>query len=195
MDDLALARTPTLTPPVTLKTQRLILRPWQTSDLKPFAEMNADSDVMRYYPSVLSTSESDELAEKISARLSENGWGFWALELKDNGEFIGFTGLNKPGYDLPCNPCVEVGWRLSKKHWGKGYATEAAQASLQFAFEELNLDSVVSFASAVNTASWRVMERIGMRNTHNNFNHPIIPAGSPLSDHVLYKIKRSDWER
>lgn len=180
--------------PVSLESNRILLRPWKPSDLQPFAKMNADADVMRYYPSTLNHEESDEFAQRIQERFNEKGWGFWALEHKDSGKFMGFTGLNIPGYDLPCNPCIEVGWRLARSFWGEGFATEAAKASLDFAFANLKTDRIVSFASVVNERSWQVMERLGMRNTHQNFDHPIIPAGHELSEHVLYEIDKDTWQ-
>lgn len=178
---------------MTLETDRILLRPWQQSDFEPFAIMNADKDVMRYYPATLNKEESDDFAERIKLRFEENGWGFWALENKRDGKFMGFTGLNRPGYDLPCNPCIEIGWRLSKSYWGHGYATEAAQACLRFAFENLNTKSIVSFASVINERSWQVMERLGMRNTLKNFDHPILPKDHKLTEHVLYEIHKESW--
>ncbi|NOX91724.1 MAG: GNAT family N-acetyltransferase [Gammaproteobacteria bacterium] len=125
--------------------------------------------------------------------ISDQLWGFWAVETKSENEFIGFVGLHKPTYDLPVTPCVEIGWRVCNKYWGKGYATEAAQESLRFAFEELKLSEVYSFTSVSNTRSWSVMERLKMENTKNNFEHPIIPEGHPLREHVLYKITSGQW--
>ncbi len=177
----------------TLHTQRLILRPWQTQDLLPFAKLNADSDVMAYYPNVLSTEESHAMARKLMGLINQKGWGFWALEIKDSHEFIGFVGLHEPTYELPVTPCTEIGWRLAKEHWGKGYATEAANAALDFAFKHLHLKQVYSFASVINTASIAVMIRINMHNTHKNFPHPMVPKDCTLSDHVLYKISADDW--
>jgi len=173
---------------IELETERLKLRQWNDSDLPIFAQINADANVMEYYPSTLSEAESNGMATKIKELISERSWGFWAVETKKCKEFIGFVGLHKPTYDLPVKSCVEIGWRLSSEHWGKGFATEAGSECLRFAFEELMLSEVYSFTSVTNKRSWSVMERLGMKDMRENFEHPIIPEGNPLREHVLYKI-------
>jgi len=178
---------------IELETNRLNLRQWIDSDLPIFAEMNADSIVMEYYPNTLSEDESNTMANKLKELIAEKSWGFWAVETKDENEFIGFVGLHKPTYDLPVTPCVEIGWRLGKKHWGKGYASEAAQEALRFAFEGLHLKEIYSFTSVINNQSWAVMERVGMKNEENNFEHPIVEKNSVLSEHVLYKMTDVQW--
>ncbi|MFC1749757.1 GNAT family N-acetyltransferase [Pseudomonadota bacterium] len=180
---------------IELKTERLILRQWKKSDFQPFANMSADPAVMEYYPSTLNVAESNAMASRIKDLLSEHGWGFWAVETLDTSQFIGFVGLNSPSYDLPVTPCVEIGWRLNKASWGKGYATEAANEALKFAFDELDLNEVYSFSSVSNRKSWRVMQRLGMFDTYKNFEHPIIPEGHALREHVLYKITKEHWEK
>ena len=177
-----------------LETERLILRQWKDEDLTPFAKINADPEVMAYYPDILNEEESNAMADKIKDLITEHSWGFWAVETKQENNFIGFVGLHIPTHDLPCTPCVEVGWRLAKEYWGKGYATEAARESLRFAFEELALGEVFSFASIANKKSWAVMERLNMNDTGENFEHPILPAGHPFREHVLYKITKSQWK-
>lgn len=176
--------------PVKIFTERLLLRQWYKADYELFARMNADPDVMRFYPNTLTTDQSNELASKFESLIKKNGWGFWAVELLDKQQFIGFVGLNKPSYILPVSPCVEIGWRLSKKYWGNGYASEAAKAALNFAFETLKLDKVYSFTSVTNSKSLAVMERLGMGDEKSNFHHPIIPEGHSLSEHKLYKIEK-----
>lgn len=176
-----------------LETNRLILRQWKATDFQVFAELNADPEVMAYFPKTLSQDESDAIGQKCQLLISQKGWGFWAAELKSSGEFIGFVGLHVPEDDLPCCPCVEIGWRLLKKHWGKGYATEAALESLSFAFEILELDEVVSFTTVSNKPSRAVMERIGMVNSQQNFMHPMLSEDHPLVEHVLYKITKSEY--
>lgn len=177
-----------------LKTERLLLRKWRDDDLTDFAALNADPEVMEFFADVLDTKESNELAKEIIKRINENGWGFWAVELLSDNSFIGFVGLNKPSYDVPVDLCIEIGWRLAKKYWGHGYATEAAKASLEFAFNELKLDKVYSFASVGNKRSCAVMERLNMVDTNTPFQHPMIPEGSPLREHVLYKIDKQRWQ-
>ena len=118
----------------------------------------------------------------------------YAVELKESGEFIGFIGLSIPRRPLPFSPCVEIGWRLARRFWGHGYATEGARASLTVGFEQLGLPEVVSFTALDNLPSRAVMKRIGMRNTGRDFDHPAIPEG-PLRRHCLYSITREQWDR
>ena len=172
---------------IELETERLKLRAWQESDLQPFAELNADKDVMHYFPSVLTREQSDNLADKFQHLILDHGWGFWAVELKATGQFIGFTGLNIQPEQFIFSPCVEIGWRFAKQYWHQGYATEAAKACLKFAFETLQLKEVVSFTAVHNTASEHVMQRLGMQAMYE-FNHPALTQESPLSRHILYKI-------
>jgi len=146
---------------------------------------------MQYFPAPLNTQQSNQLAEKISTRLDDQGWGFWALELKQSAQFIGFAGLNNPDYELPVYPCTEIGWRLARAHWGMGYATEAGKAALPFGFNKLKLSQIYAFATVTNSRSINVMSRLGMTNTHQNFKHPIIPSGHNLSEHVLFKLNNS----
>ncbi len=176
-----------------LETDRLYLRQWQASDLLVFAAMNNDAEVMRYFPQLLSATVSDIIANKCQQLIKDKGWGFWAVSLKQNDAFIGFVGLNETHADLPCAPCVEIAWRLHKDYWGQGYATEAAQASLKFAFDVLALDDVVAFTAVINKRSQLVMKRIGMTNTQNNFKHPALAPSHRLAEHVLYKINKEQW--
>ncbi len=178
---------------VELRTERLLLRQWKKEDFPLFAELNADPVVMEFYPDILTVAESNAMASRLESLISERSWGFWAAELVEDKTFIGFVGLHKPNYDLPVTPCVEIGWRLAKEYWGKGYATEAASVSLNFAFEKIGLTEVYSFTPVANKRSWLVMERLGMKNTCANFEHPIIPVNHPLREHVLYNITREQW--
>ncbi len=178
-----------------LKTKRILLRQWKESDLIPFAKMNADPEVMKYYPRTLLAKESDELANKFKKLIEQKGWGFWAAERLDDRSFIGFVGLNKPSYELPVNPCIEIGWRLAKEQWGFGYATEAAEAALEFAFQILGLEQVYSFTSIINTKSAAVMERLNMERSKSTFNHVFMKDDMRLKEHYLYKLKKEDWKR
>jgi RimJ/RimL family protein N-acetyltransferase len=179
--------------PITLITDRLQLRQWKDSDLLPLAQMCADPEVMRYFPKVFSIDESNAMAESIRSRMAKNGWGWWVVSLKNDDRFMGFLGLNSPQYELPFNPCIEIGWRLAQPFWGKGYATEAGREVLAFAFQTLELEEVVAFTALLNERSQRVMQRLGMQNTDRNFEHPLVPINHPLREHVLYKIKQKDF--
>ena len=178
----------TFNPPIQLETPRLILRQWQACDFDAFADLNADLDVMRYFPSTLSKNESDLLARRFQNSIKEYGWGFWAVELKENQQFIGFVGLANQAEKFTFSPCVEIGWRFAQQYWHQGYATEAAQQCLAFAFEKLALEQLVSFTSVLNQASEKVMQRLGMDYVEN-FMHPALDKNHALAEHVLYRIQ------
>jgi ribosomal-protein-alanine N-acetyltransferase len=174
-----------------LPTDRLVLRQWRDDDREPFAAMCADPEVMRYFPRLLTREESDALIENQGLLLELRGWGLWAVEVAGGAPFIGFVGLAEPQFDAHFTPCVEVGWRLAREHWGHGYATEAARAVVACAFDQLELDEIVALTTSANVRSRRVMERLGM--THDpadDFEHPLVPPGHPIRPHVLYRLRR-----
>ncbi len=177
------------------ESRRLRLIAWQERHIAPFIAMNSDPEVMRYFPSLIDEAQSRASIEFWMNQFSERGWSNWAVELKDTGEFIGFVGLWTPKLTMPFSPCVEIGWRLARRFWRQGYATEGAKASLKVGFEQLGLSEVVSYTALSNTPSRAVMERIGMRNTARDFDHPAVPIGHPLRRHCLYKITREEWAR
>ncbi len=170
-----------------IETERLVLRRWQEKDREPFAALNADPEVMEYFPATLTRERSDALADRVAAEFDDCGFGLWAVEL--SGTFIGFTGLSVPRFTAHFTPCVEIGWRLARSAWGHGYATEAARAALRHGFGELGLKEIVSFTARQNMRSQRVMERIGMtRDPEGDFDHPALAEDSPLRRHVLYRV-------
>jgi RimJ/RimL family protein N-acetyltransferase len=181
-----------------IETERLYLRQWQASDFAIFAEMNADPEVMQYFPKLLTPRVSDVIANKCQQLIADNGWGLWAVSLKgdeeNSGDFIGFVGLNDTHANMSFAPAVEIAWRLHNDYWGQGYATEAARASLHFAFTELGLEEVVSFTAVINKRSQKLMQRLGMTNTQENFYHPMLDRNHRLAEHVLYKITRQQWQ-
>ncbi len=175
--------------PARIETPRLILRQWCDSDLDPWAELNADSRVMEFYMATLTRESSDQFARWARAGIEQRGWGLWAAELRESGDFVGFIGIQPVPFEAPFTPAVEVGWRLAHRFWGRGLAPEGALASLDYAFDELGLAEVVSMTSIPNQRSMRVMEKIGMhRDPRDDFDHPRIPAGHRLHRHVLYRI-------
>jgi RimJ/RimL family protein N-acetyltransferase len=171
-------------------TERLLLRQWKPSDREPFAQLNADPRVMEFFPSLLSREQSDSMANLCESLIEQRGWGFWAVELKGSGRFIGFVGLHQPTAPLPFSPCTEVGWRLAFDCWGQGFATEAAREALRIGFEVLGLEEIVSFTAVTNRRSRAVMERLRM-NESGVFEHPSVPVGSPLREHCLYRLRRT----
>ena len=175
--------------PERLVTPRLVLRQWLPKDLPEFAALNADPEVMRYFPSVLDRQTSDALAAKAEALIAERGWGFWVAEDRASGQLAGMIGLHIPAPELPFSPCVEVGWRLARPFWGQGLATEGAKAALDFAWNVLKLDEVVSFTAVSNKPSQAVMQRLGMKADAQTFLHPALPAEHTLAEHCLYRIR------
>jgi len=191
--DLARTREPEIPE---LRTQRLLLRAFRPDDLPAFAAMNTDPRVMEYFQAPLSRADSDAFAARIDAAFIADGFGLWAVEVIGGAPFIGFTGLARPSFDAPFNPCVEAGWRLAAEHWGRGYATEAARAALRFGFERLGLAEIVAYTVPANQRSWRVMERLGMRrDLDGDFDHLRVPEGHRLRRHVLYRITVAEFER
>ena len=180
-----------MTPPRELRTDRLRLRRWLPTDLAPFAALNADERVMEYFPAALSREESDTLASRIEAHFEQHNFGLWVVEIPNVTSFAGFIGLSVPRFETHFTPCVEIGWRLATEHWGLGYATEGARAVLDFGFEALRLDQVVSFTAPGNHRSRRIMEKIGMvHDPADDFDHPALRDGHRLRRHVLYRMAR-----
>ncbi|MDR5758760.1 GNAT family N-acetyltransferase [Caballeronia sp. LZ035] len=179
-----------------IETKRLRLRSWTQSDKPAFRKMNADTRVMEHYPAPLSHAESDALFDRICAHHEKHGFGFHVVELSATSTFVGFTGLAIPQWDAAFSPCIEVGWRLAREHWGYGYATEAARAELAFGFDALGIEEIVAFTAAINVRSQRVMHRLGMQHCKDeNFHHPAVPSQHPLAPHVLYRLPRDTWIR
>jgi RimJ/RimL family protein N-acetyltransferase len=166
-------------------TSRLLMRRWQDSDREPFAALNADAETMRYFPSTMDRAASDEFADRIEERFADQGYGLWALEIAGTGQFIGFTGLNPMPDGVPGAGGVEVGWRLARHAWHHGYATEAALAALDVAFNGIGLAEIWSMTSVLNEPSQAVMRRIGLTE-YARFDHPGVPDGSPIRPHVTY---------
>ena len=171
-----------------IQTRRLILRRWLPGDLEPFAAMNADPRMMEYFPKLLAREESDAMADRLQKQFDEKGFGLWAVEIPGAAPFAGFIGLTTTRFEARFTPCVEVAWRLSAESWGHGYATEGAAAALDFAFQTLRLNEVVSMTVPENHRSRRVMEKLGMvHDVDGDFDHPLLPPGHRFSRHVLYR--------
>lgn len=178
-----------------ISTDRISLRTWQASDQIFFSQMNADSQVMEYFPSTLTENETQTLIERINEHLRCHQFGLWAAELKETKEFMGFIGLSIPSFSAHFTPCVEIGWRLARQYWGQGLATEGAKAVLAYGFSQLNLDEIVSFTALNNYRSRRVMEKIGLtRQEKDDFDNPRLALDHPLSRHVLYRLSQIQWQ-
>ncbi len=178
----------------TLCTARLILRPWRDDDLDAWAAMNADPRVMEHFPKLLDRAESDAMAVRVRESHAQRGFGLWAVEVPGAVAFAGFVGLSVPRFEAHFTPCVEIGWRLGHAHWGRGYATEAARATLAEGFDRLGLDEIVAMTAVGNTRSRHVMEKLGMtRSVDDDFDHPMVAEGNPVRAHVLYRLARAQW--
>lgn len=174
--------------PPELRTERLLMRRWRDEDREPFAVLNADPEVMEFL-ATRNRQESDDMIDRFELSFEIYGFGLWALETLDGGEFIGLAGLSNVAFTAPFTPEVEVGWRLARKEWGKGYATEAGRAALSFGFTRAGLDEIVGIAPHGNRRHQRVMERLGMhRDPADDFTHPALPSGDPLAPHMLYRL-------
>ncbi|TRX74237.1 GNAT family N-acetyltransferase [Pseudomonas mangiferae] len=183
-----------MTEPIELETPRLRLRTWRRSDLPAYVEMSADPEVMRYFPAPQDAARTEASYERIQDHFARHGFGLWAMERKDNGAFIGMTGLGYMGFEAHFSPAVEIGWRLARAHWGQGFAREAARAALACGFERLGLEQVVAYTAVENQPSRRVMEAIGMhRDPADDFDHPDLPPGHWLRRHVLYRLWQTEW--
>lgn len=183
-------------PRIILETERLRLRSWLDSDRDLFREINVDPKVMEFFPFRRSHEEADAFLTRLNDTIIETGLGFYALELRETREPIGFCGLslaNMP--EVFPDETVEIGWRLATRFWGHGYVTEAARALLDFAFDKKHLDAVVSFAVTDNHRSTAVMKRLGLHRVASlDFDHPRVPDTHPhLKPHVVYAVTRDEW--
>ncbi|MFZ9009844.1 MAG: GNAT family N-acetyltransferase [bacterium] len=177
-----------------LLTRRLRLSDFSASNLPDLAKMNADPEVMRYFPATLNPEESVALLQRITEHQRINGYSLFALHLKESDAFVGWCGLMVVPFEAHFTPAVEIGWRLNKIFWGKGLATEAAEAVLRLGFLELGLSEIVSFTAELNQPSIRVMQKIGMQSEPKDaFDHPKLPTNHPLQRHILYRLTKSLW--
>jgi ribosomal-protein-alanine N-acetyltransferase len=175
---------------VYFETQRLLLRDWREHDLEEFRKMNKDVRVMKFFTKTLSEEETDRFYNKIQDEIKNYGYGLYAVETKNNNNFIGFIGFHWADFDSQFTPCIEIGWRLKFDSWGNGYATEGAKACLKYGFEILKFEKIFSFTSKINIQSENVMKKIGMVKIIE-FEHPNIVEGSPLRKHVLYAVENN----
>jgi len=171
------------------ETERLIFRNWCEDDLQTFKQMNEDERVMKYFLKAMTHEETQDFYQHIIKEFSQYGYGLYAIETKENKEFIGFIGFHWARFKADFTPCVEIGWRLKYSAWGKGYATEGARACLKYGLETLGFEKVYSFTSTINYPSENVMKKIGLVKD-SEFEHPNLPNGHPLKRHLLYCNKQ-----
>jgi ribosomal-protein-alanine N-acetyltransferase len=172
-------------------SERLILRPFAPDDLDAFAAINADPEVMRHFAARRTRAETAEMIEALERRRREDGLAFSAAIETASGRLVGMIGLQRVTADMPFAPTVEVGWRLARDVWGRGYASEGARAAIADGFDRLGLPEIVAFTRPDNLRSRAVMERLGMRrDPTEDFDHPKLAADHPMRRHVLYRLSR-----
>ena len=180
-----------------LATPRLLLAPWTERDLAPFAALNADPEVMRYFPKTMTAEESNALVDRLRGMWADHGYGLAAVRRREDDAFVGMVGIQKvlnPVYSFA--PAVEVGWRLARPFWRQGYASEAAHAALAWGFDVLGLSEIVAFTTVTNLPSRAVMTHLGMSyDPASDFLHPLLPEDHPLRPHVLYRLRAVDFRR
>jgi len=178
-----------------LRTERLLLRGWRAEDLDPYAALNADPEVAAFLSTPLDREQSAAMIERIRAHWRADGFGLFAVERLEDGAFLGFTGVTTLAWAPDPEP--EIGWRLARHAWGRGYATEAAHETLRFAFEDRDMEELVSYTHVDNVRSRRVMEKLGMArrdpSASYDFLHPKLPADHPLGPQVTYRLSRAAW--
>ncbi len=172
------------------KSERLGFRTWNDHDLPAFVEINSDKEVMEHFPKLLTKEETAEFIERLKKHYVTNRYCYFATEVLHTGEFIGFIGLAYQEYKTEFTPAVDIGWRLKKSAWGKGFATEGAKRCLEFAFNELGLDNVISTCTEKNSKSESVMKKIGMKKV-GEFNHPKLKDYPDFEKCLCYEINHS----
>ncbi len=176
-------------------TERLILRGWREEDLAPFHATCSDPRVMATLGPLMTLEETAALIRLVENRRLEIGYTFWAVERRSDGLFLGWCGVKPGPPDTPIEGEIEIGWRIAADHWGQGYAREAAQATLDWVWANLDVPSVAAITSAGNARSWGLMERLAHDpRAGGRFDHP--KAAGDLRAHITYRIARpSDAKR
>lgn len=172
------------------QSDRLGFRNWVDADIEEFAMLNADEEVMEHFPKVLSRKEVVELIENLKRKFSENGFTYYVVEVLDTNEFIGMIGLAYQDYKTEFTPAIDIGWRLKRKAWGNGYATEGAKRCLKYAFDELDIKKIIAVCTLKNKKSEHVMRKIGMIKV-GTFDHPKMTDIPEYQKHICYEIKKS----
>lgn len=174
------------------KSERLGFRNWTLEDLDALAALNADEEVMKYFPTTLTFMETESLLIRLQQQFDNHGYTYFSTIELETDKCIGFIGLAYQDYEAPFNPAVDIGWRLDRDAWGKGYATEGAKACLDYGFNTLNLSQIVAVCTLNNQTSERVMQKIGMKK-QSEFKHPKLKDAPAYEDCMWYSIEQSDY--
>jgi RimJ/RimL family protein N-acetyltransferase len=170
------------------KSERLGFRTWADNDLESMAAINSDPEVMKFFPNTQAKEHTKNFIERMSSQFKKRGYCYFAVEILKTKEFIGFIGLSRQTYEADFTPCIDIGWRLKKDTWGKGFATEGAARCLEFAFSQLKLNQIFSIASIINEPSINVMKKIGMSKV-KDFEFSLLLNNEKLKKCVLYSIE------
>ena len=175
-----------------IETERLILRNWRDEDRSVYLATCNTEAVTRHLDGPATADDIDAAFGRIAKSQEELGFSFWAVERKADGALLGYCGLRIcDDLDRPVHGDVEIGWRLREDAWGQGYAQEAARATFDWAWANLDVHRVVSFTVPANEASWRLMERLGMtRRPDLDLAHPRFAPDHPLRAHITYVMER-----
>lgn len=177
-----------------IETQRLILRTWNAEDIERYYQINQDPRVTEYLLFAPTIHQATDFIHKMNEQYNKLNYTLFAAIEKESHNLIGFIGLNSPSWESHFTPCVEIGWRLESKFWGKGYATEGAMAVLDYGFNQCGLNEIVALTVPQNIRSIKVMQKLGMTyKASDDFNHPLVPLNNKLLKHVLYRIERVNY--
>jgi RimJ/RimL family protein N-acetyltransferase len=168
---------------------RLGFRTWSVQDIVPMSLINADPEVMAFFPAVSSEEQTREFVERMQRQFDERGYCYYAVDRLDTGDFIGFIGLSLQTFEADFTPCVDIGWRLRRSAWGQGFATEGARRCLEYAFEDLDLICIYAVAPKINSRSEHIMKAIGMEKL-KEFSHPLLATDQRLRQCVLYRVAK-----
>jgi RimJ/RimL family protein N-acetyltransferase len=173
-----------------IQTPRLILRPWRRDDAAEIGRVTNTPEVMAHMGGVAAPDAFAAMVERIMASQREQGFSFWIVERRSDRALLGFCGFKRGTVD-PIVGEMEVGWRFRRDAWGQGYAREAAQACLDWAWANVDCRKIFAITVPGNEASWGLMLRLGMtRRDDLDFNHPNFPPEHSLAPHVTYEIAR-----
>ena len=166
-------------------SERLGFRNWNLTDIDKMHEINSDPKVLEFFPNIPSKEQTEAFIARMKIQFENKGFCYFAVDQLENNEFIGFIGLLEQTYPADFTPCIDIGWRLKSSEWNQGFATEGAKRCLEFAHNDLGIDSIYSIAPKINVKSERIMHKIGMQKLYE-FEHPLLTNGERLKICVLY---------
>ena len=173
-------------------SERLGFRNWNDSDIEKMSAINDDPEVMEFFPALVTRNQTSDFITRMKTMFEEKKYCYFAVDELASGNFCGFIGLCDQNFEASFTPCTDIGWRLDKKFWNKGYATEGAKRCLDYGFREINLTNVKATAPVINVKSIKVMDKIGMKQ-QLFFNHPRLKGNARLESCVLYEIGPNEF--